>query len=307
MDNRVATTLREQRALKISVAAALFFALLAFGFALLTHSQAILLDGVISLVGLGVSLLTLFVARLVELPGDDTFPFGYAHFEPMVNVFKALIMVTIYAFALIGAISSILQGGNTLAAGIAIIYALIATIGSTVLAFYMHRTSLQTASTLIAVDAKAWKLDAVISAAVLVTFVGMYLLRDSNWSHYLPYIDPGLVAALVILTLPVPLKVLRDNMREVISMAPSKTLQDAIHQQVLASLKGQEYEDIRLRIMKQGRLIVVFTEIVLGSDYVLETAATLDRIRTRMAEHLQKYDSNIEIKAVFMGDPNWAE
>ena len=307
MDNRVATTLREQRALKISVAAALFFALLAFGFALLTHSQAILLDGVISLVGLGVSLLTLFVARLVELPGDETFPFGYAHFEPMVNVFKSLIMVTIYAFALIGAISSILQGGNTLAAGIAIIYALIATIGSTVLAFYMHRTSLQTASTLIAVDAQAWLLDAVISAAVLLTFVGMYLLRDSTWSHYLPYIDPGLVAALVILTLPVPLKILRDNMREVISMAPSKTLQDAIHQQVLASLKGQEYENIRLRIMKQGRLIVVFTEIILGSDYVLETAATLDRIRTRMVEHRQQYDSNIEIKAVFMGDPKWAE
>ncbi len=307
MVNRDAAARREQRALKLSVAAALFFALLGFGFALLTHSEAILLDGVFSLVGLGVSLLTLFVARLVELPGDDTFPFGYAHFEPMLNVVKSLIMVTICAFALIGAISSILQGGNTLTAGIAIIYALIATIGSVVMAIYMHRTSRQTASTLIAVDAKAWLLDTVISAAVLLTFVCMYLLRDSNWSHYLPYIDPGLVAALVVLTLPVPLKVLRDNIREVISMAPAKPLQDAIHLQVLASLKGQEYEDIRLRILKQGRLIIVFTEIVLGSDYVLETAATLDRIRARMAEHLQKYDSNIEIKAVFMGDPNWAE
>jgi predicted Co/Zn/Cd cation transporter (cation efflux family) len=78
---------REQRALKISVGAALFFALLGFGFAILTHSQAILLDGVISLVGLGVSVLTLFVARLVELPGDDTFPFGYAHFEPKSSEF----------------------------------------------------------------------------------------------------------------------------------------------------------------------------------------------------------------------------
>ena len=129
MDNRDAAVRREQRALKISVAAALFFALLGFGFALLTHSEAILLDGIISLVGLGVSLLTLFVARLVELPGDDTFPFGYAHFEPMLNVFKSLIMVTVCAFALVGAISSILQGGNILTAGIAIIYALIATIG----------------------------------------------------------------------------------------------------------------------------------------------------------------------------------
>ena len=86
-------------------------------------------------------------------------------------------------------------------------------------------------------------------------------------------------------------------------MAPSKTLQDAIRQQVLASLKGQEYKDLRLRIMKQGRLTMVFTEIILGHDYVLETAATLDRIRAQMTEHMQKYDRNIEIKAVFMGEP----
>ncbi len=46
VDNRDAATRQEQRALKISVAAALFFALLGFGFALLTHSQAILLDGI---------------------------------------------------------------------------------------------------------------------------------------------------------------------------------------------------------------------------------------------------------------------
>jgi cation diffusion facilitator family transporter len=306
VDNRHTAAQLEQRALKISVAASLLFALLAFGFVVLTHSEAILLDGVISLVGLGVSLLTLFVARLVELPGDDTFPFGYGHFEPMVNVVKSLIMVTVCVFALIGAISSILQGGNSLTAGLAIVYALIATIGSGALAYYMLYTSRYTASTLVAVDAKSWLLDAVISAAVLLTFVSMYLLRNSNWAEYLPYVDPGLVAFLVIIALPVPLKILRENMREVISMAPSKALQDAIHQQVLASLDGEEYEDIRLRILKQGRQILVFADIVLGSDYVLGTVATLDRIRTRMTDHLQEYDSNIEMKAVFIGDPRQA-
>lgn len=293
---------REQRALKISVGAALFFALLGFGFAILTHSQAILLDGVISLVGLGVSVLTLFVARLVELPGDDTFPFGYAHFEPMLNVVKSLIMVTVCVFALIGAISIILQGGNELAAGSAILYAFIATVGAAAMAAFMHRTSKQTASTLIAVDAKAWMLDVVISAAVLLAFVGMYLMRDSRWAVYLPFVDPVLVATLVVLTLPVPLKLLRDNMREVISMAPSKALQDTIKEQVQLSLEGQEYEDIQLRIMKQGRFIMVFTEIVLGRDYVLDTAASLDRIRLQMSQHMGKYDRNVEIKAVFFGD-----
>jgi cation diffusion facilitator family transporter len=307
MDNPAAASRKERRALRVSVVGSLFLAVIGFGFAMQTHSDAILLDAVVSLIGLGVSILTLFMARLVELPSDETFPFGYAHFEPILNVFKSLIMVTICVFALVASIGSILHGGKTVAAGVAVIYALISTFCSVVVGLYMHHSSRQTASTLIAVDAKAWLLDGVISAAVLLTFMSMYLLEESRWAHYLPYMDSGLVAILVICALPVPLKILKDNMREVLSMAPPSALQERIRQQVLQALEGQEYEGIHLRTMKQGRQITVFVHITLGRDFVLGSIVTLDRIRTRIAKKLQGYDSNIGIQAVFIGDPKWAE
>ena len=67
-----------------------FFVVLALGFALVTGSDAILFDGIYSLIALCVALLTLKVARLAQRPDDDNFHFGYTAMEPTLNLFKAL-------------------------------------------------------------------------------------------------------------------------------------------------------------------------------------------------------------------------
>jgi predicted Co/Zn/Cd cation transporter (cation efflux family) len=56
----------ESTAFRISAGANLFFGLLGIGFALLTQSGAILLDGFFSFIGFGIGLLTLKVSDLVE-------------------------------------------------------------------------------------------------------------------------------------------------------------------------------------------------------------------------------------------------
>lgn len=63
---------REQFALKLSIVGTLLMAVLDFGFAYLTNSDAVMLDGVISLVGFTMSLLTLYVSRLVIRPDAET-------------------------------------------------------------------------------------------------------------------------------------------------------------------------------------------------------------------------------------------
>ena len=37
-----------------------------------------------------VGLLTLYVSKLVQRPRDEQYPFGYATFEPMLNLFKGI-------------------------------------------------------------------------------------------------------------------------------------------------------------------------------------------------------------------------
>ena len=82
----------ERRALRYSICGSLGFVVLAFVFALRTGSNAILFDGIYSLIGLSTAVLTLKVARLAERPDDDRFHLGYTSIEPTINLFKALIV-----------------------------------------------------------------------------------------------------------------------------------------------------------------------------------------------------------------------
>ena len=67
----------EVTALRLSLIGGVAMGVLGVGFALLTRSDAIMLDGFFSVIGFVMGLITLRVARLVKQPGDEQFHFGY--------------------------------------------------------------------------------------------------------------------------------------------------------------------------------------------------------------------------------------
>jgi len=103
---------QERRALRFALYGTLLFVALALGFALLTNSDAILFDGIYSLIAFSMSLLTLKVARLAERPDDDVFHFGYTSMEPTLNLFKSLLILLACVYAGVEATKRLLAGGN---------------------------------------------------------------------------------------------------------------------------------------------------------------------------------------------------
>ena len=63
-------------------------------------SESILLDGIFNWISFVMALVSLKVASLIERPGDEEFPFGYAAFEPAVNTVKAFLVLGVSVFAL---------------------------------------------------------------------------------------------------------------------------------------------------------------------------------------------------------------
>ena len=107
----------EKRGLWLSIIGALFMAGLGIGFAILTASSAVLLDGLFSLIGFAIGLVSLRVATLVRRPDDKLYHFGYAAYEPMLNLSKGLMMAFVTIFALVSAIVVVLHGGREIEAG----------------------------------------------------------------------------------------------------------------------------------------------------------------------------------------------
>ncbi|MDY0137227.1 MAG: cation transporter, partial [Thiomicrospira sp.] len=87
----------EKRALHFSVWGNVFMVLIGVGFAIVSHSDAIMLDGLYSFIHLLIALLTIRVSQLVMKPSNDDYPFGYWMYEPMINMAKGLMIITLLA------------------------------------------------------------------------------------------------------------------------------------------------------------------------------------------------------------------
>ena len=102
----------EIRAFRISALGFLIISVLGIVFAILAKSQAILLDGVYALVSVLMTVLAAQVARLVEKPSSPSFHFGYAHFEPLLNLIRGLLIFGICAYGLLSTIDVLVRGGR---------------------------------------------------------------------------------------------------------------------------------------------------------------------------------------------------
>jgi len=293
----------EQRLLKLSLYAAGIFVLIALACALLTRSNSILFDGIYSLISFFMALVTLKVADLVERPNDDQFHFGYTAIEPTLNLFKSLIVIVTCIFAVFGAVNSLLSGGNSAEYGMAIFYGIFATVGCFVIAWIMKQRSQHLSSDLVGVDAKTWFIDGLLSASILLGFIGAWLLEHSPFHEYAPQVDPILLIILGLAILPIPGQIMIISFKEIINRAPPKVLVKEIEQRLAACLTEIDYDHLELRVSKRGRDLYLLVHIVVSEEFDLESIEQLDDIRQSSELTLREWNPAILMDILFIKDP----
>lgn len=302
MENLNQRSAIEERGLKVSAAGALLLAALGIGFAINTGSDAILLDGLFSGLGFFMALLTLKVSRLVRRPDDETFQFGYAHFAPMINVLKSLIMSVLCVFALLSAISTLVSGGQPMAVGSAVIYAALATLIGAGLFVYLSRAAERAHSVLVVLDAKAARLDMLLSMAVLGSFVIGWIVSRTQFAPWVDYLDPTLVIILCLVALPVPLKILWSNGREALLLAPDPTLQQEVKERIKGALGGFPVAGHKVRMLKLGNVLAVTLHLRPDDAFELSGVQDLDHVRHAIEDALESLDYDVGIDVMFVGD-----
>jgi len=157
------------------------------------------------------------------------------------------------------------------------------------------------------VDAQAWVIDCMMSGAVLLSFIAGYLALETSLEAYLDYLDPLVVTVLCLLALPMPARILLQNGREVLLMAPEKALQEDVIARVARAMNGLAVTDYRLRMLKMGNTINVLLHIKLGTDFELKKIAELDTIRARVLQELDAMEDRVTADLVFIDDMQLAE
>jgi len=298
---------QEKNLLRLSFWAAGFFVILAFGFAYLSDSGAILFDGIYSLIAFFMALLTLKVADLVELPDDDRFHFGYTAIEPTLNLFKALIIIASCLYAVISSVSSLLSGGIAAEYDVGIIYGAIATFCCLSISVFMRIQSRHLRSDLVAVDSHTWLVDGILSASILLGFLIAYFFEHNGLAHWSPYVDPVLLIGLGVAMLPVPVKIMLESLNEVIQKAPPEKVTKAIEKRLTKTLEDVPYRHVEVRISKAGRNIYLLVHIIVAPAFTIKTIAELDAIRKSCEGEMQAWNPAILMDILFVSDPKLAD
>ena len=275
---------KEQKTLRASIAVTMLMALMGVVFGLVSGSNAIVFDGVYSTVDAAMSLLALFVSRLLMKKGSARFQFGYSHFEPLVAAFNGSVLLLLCFYAFVDAISSFLNGGQIVAFDAAATYSGVVCVTCFACYMYERRVARQLDSEFLRIDMQSWLMAGSITLALLVGFAAAEFLSYLGYPLYAPYADPLILMLLALGLLPIPLGIVKRALSDIFQVAPSE-LDHKVQLVMQATMKKYGFLDYESYVLKSGRTQMVDIHILVSPDYVA-SVAEVDRMRKEIADQL---------------------
>ncbi len=295
----------EQRLLKISIGVTVVVASFGVVFGLLSGSLSIMFDGMFSAIDAAMSVLALFVARLVSRSeGNRRFQFGFWHIEPMVLAFNGVTLMVLSLYAFINAVSSFLGGGRQLAFDWAIVYAVTVCVVCFGMFFYERRLNRRIGSDFVRLDAQSWLMSASITSALLVAFVIAWAMKETRYAALTPYADPVVLAALTICLVFVPIGTVRKALTEMLLITPPEL--DAHVRGVMEKIVARHgFKSFTSYMAKVGRAQFIEIHIAVAADWPLNSIAKADSIRREIAEAIGGEGPERWLTIDFTADPRW--
>lgn len=290
----------ERRALGVSAAASASVGVVAVVWGLSVQSQALLLDGVYALIGMGLSLLTLHAARLVAAGPTPRYPFGREALAPLMLGVQGLVLLGTLLYASIDALLTIRAGGSDAAVGSALLYAVASLVLSVVLVVALGRGN---SSELVGAEVAQWKAGAVLSGVLAIGFALAVALTRLDAGAVVGYVDPLLVLAAAALLVATPVRMVRTSLRELLEASPDASVTGPIEATVAALGDELGLPEPALRIGKLGR------KTYIELDYVVEAGVwkvgDADLVRRALIERLSQPGRLLWVNVELHTDPDW--
>ena len=153
-------------------------------------------------------------------------------------------------------------------------------------------------------DAKNWLIDGLITLAILVGFLVVYLSEGSRWAWVIPYADP-VVVVLVTLSFPIPYLIIRAGLRELLLGAPDAGFQQQLRGHLGPVLADRGYKACGLRVAKTGRMVYVYVFVLLGDEQPDPSVVNQDATRESLTLAASQFYADVEVDLFFTRDMSW--
>ncbi|MCG8478008.1 MAG: cation transporter [Spirochaetales bacterium] len=256
----------EYRAYVVSLIGTIAFAVLGVVAALWTGSRSVLMDGLFTLIGVPIAIVSMVVVRIADEAPTSDFPVGLTQARPLLGLFKALFMTGALILAMLESAQTMANGGRALPEIEIVIYAMVATAGCWLFAFLIATVTRNISSSLAQLEFHSWFKDGILSLSIGVVFaIGTWVDRPIVQDHA-QYFDQGLVIAIGVSFLPGLVRKLVRNGRELLLGAPGRATRKAIRT-LVGALIAQHPADLHdLTVIASGGRIFVAVDVTISSS-----------------------------------------
>lgn len=305
----------EQGLLRISILVTILLAGVGILFGILSGSFAIIFDGVYALTDAVMTVIALLVSNLIATSAAGGagkgrlvkhFTMGFWHLEPMVLGLNGILLTGAAIYALINAVSSLLDGGRPLDFDQAILYAVVTLAVTTAMAIIASRANRTIQSDFVALDAKAWMMSAGLTGALLIAFVFGFLIQGSAHEWLSPYIDPLALALVCLVIIPIPAATIRQALADILLVTPSdlKSHVDTVAKTIVERYGFLSHRAYVARVGR-GRQIELF--FIVPEDFPAKKLQEWDDIRDEVGAAIGDEGPDRWLTIAFTTDPEWAD
>ena len=281
----------ERRSLKIGVYASALMAVAGVCVHLISGSYALLLDGLYSAVMVGSGLVAARISRNVVRPPDRAYPYGYDGQEALYVLFRSLLLMGVLSFAAISALSTIIDYAygeliSSVRLGPVAWYSIAMVATCWGLAWRHHHDWCRTGrhSQILLTEARAARLDGLISGMTGLALLGAPLLKGTVLSVLIPVTDSLLVLVVSLVVLREPLQGFLTALGQAAGASAETDLIRSTRLALEDLLAGLSCWLLDITVYQVGR--TAFVVVYLNPSQPMDGGA-IDLIRDRIQERCQ--------------------
>ena len=236
--------------------------------ALVTGSQAVLLDAVYDSVEFCMLLPSIFLIPLLYKPSNEEHPFGYMQIETIFVVVKGITMTAVTFGLIFNNINLMLHGGHIVSFHTVAGFELFACILGIIVTVYLYYKNKQMESPLINMEMQGWRIDSFISLGMTVAFLLPMLIPFDWFQHIVPYLDQLITIVLSLVMIPTPIHTVITGIRDLMLIPPEEETIDDIKETIEPIIGVYGHKNLYYDIVRTGRKLWISVYISFEKDIV---------------------------------------
>lgn len=291
----------EARSLAVGRWANLFMGVSGILASFASGSDALLVDGLYSGVNFASAIIAGRVSQSLRRPADSRYPFGYDAYEPLYIKYRALVLLGVMVFAVLGSVSKIVAyaGGRQvpeLVFGPILVY-MVAMLAICFALAIWHRHNWYRSgqrSELLKAESQAAIVDAAISAGAGGGLFGATLLHGTPLGGLVPVSDSLVVLTVCAFIVHKPVRMFLQSLGQVAGEAADFEIRDRAIAVTQESLIGRPWKLLDVAVTQLGRTCLIVPYLAPDEPVAAHQVDELRRVLAR-AYHAEFGEAKSEV------------